>query len=404
MSRIRTRLLALGAAVAVAIPLLSAPAPASHAQPPADRLCAWWYAIGDTPAPIELDAAAHRYDVVVLNAWETAAMRRLRQLNPKITILVYKDLASTRSYFGAAAGGKDADYLPTGVGYNEAQWNWFARDLLLRPIEWAPSYPQHWQMAVWDSGYQKRWVSNVVDEVVREGWDGVLADNDFYSLRWYSNSVIIGTLNHTSTDRLLRAGLAQLSAAAGNALTAAGKQFVPNVAEPHREPGRLTTHAGYGTGAMDEHFALRNDDGLLSFQGNTFDELRTAATAGRRLLLMTRTTDDTDRRARIGYATAALLDAPGTCFATSPTDTYTQAGWHRYQNLALGDALGEPVADPYGVWTRTFRHGWVAVNPTPNTVAIPGRTGLCDPLGNPAPDVQDIEPYDALAYGRCPGR
>src|SRR5690348_16916760 len=50
-----------------------------------------WYAIGDRPTEAEIEAAADRYGVVVLNAWEVDALQRLKELNPDITVLVYKD-------------------------------------------------------------------------------------------------------------------------------------------------------------------------------------------------------------------------------------------------------------------------------------------------------------------------
>ncbi len=56
----------------------------STSAPPPKPLapCAWWYGIGEPPTATELELAATRYDVVVLDATETAAMRRLRELNP----------------------------------------------------------------------------------------------------------------------------------------------------------------------------------------------------------------------------------------------------------------------------------------------------------------------------------
>jgi hypothetical protein len=365
------------------------------AADPPDRLGAWWYGIGDRPSDSDLRTAAGRYQVVVLNAWETAAMRRLRELNPKVTVLVYKDLSSTRSYPGAVDGGKDAAKLPTGVGYIEAGGRWFARDTRLRHIEWAPDFPQHWQMAVWNRGYQQQWVHNVVKEVVAEGWDGVLADNDFYSLRWYSPAVIAGTVNQDGTDRLLREGLDRLTAVAGKALADAGKQFVPNISEPHLQTGRLAQHARF-TGAMDENFMMRNNDGLLSFQGSTFDELRAAALAGKQLLLMTRATDDVDRRIRVGYAGAALLGGDRTYLAVSTTDDYSVPGWSSYQNLRLGKPTSALAGSGQRVWTRTFTHGWVALNSGSLPVKVIAPPGLCDVYGRPAPTNQTVPPRDAV--------
>ena len=160
----------------------------------------WWYGIGKTPSSADIEFAARHYDLVVLNAWETAAQRRLRVLNPSIKVLVYKDFSSTRNYPGTVNGRTDAVLLPTGVGYFASHRDWFATDTEGRRIEWQ-GYPAHWQMAVWHPAYQRAWASAVTAEVLRNGWDGVLADNDVNTLRWYSPAVIAGTGDSAGTDR-----------------------------------------------------------------------------------------------------------------------------------------------------------------------------------------------------------
>jgi hypothetical protein len=73
---------------------------------------ALWIAIGEEPSRREIIKAARRYDVVVLNAWDIAQLRLLKRKNPRVLVLVYKDLSSTRSY--AVKQGEDDHYLPTG--------------------------------------------------------------------------------------------------------------------------------------------------------------------------------------------------------------------------------------------------------------------------------------------------
>ena len=95
---------ALAGAAAVALLACLVPLPVaspangtSVAAPPVvaagpGPVCGLWYGIGDTPTPEEIELAAERYQVVVLNAWETDTLHRLHTLNPDITVLVYKDL------------------------------------------------------------------------------------------------------------------------------------------------------------------------------------------------------------------------------------------------------------------------------------------------------------------------
>jgi hypothetical protein len=376
--------------------LVSACAFSSAAQddlgPPPKALapCAWWYGIGEPPTAREIRLAAQRYDVVVLNAMETAAMKQLHQLNPKIKVLVYKDLSSTRNYPGAVNGNVDATYLPSGIGYNYAQREhpeWFALDTAGKRIEWS-GYEMHWQMTVWETSYQEAWANAVTAEVVREGWDGILADNDFNSLSHYSPAVLQGTADVKATDRLLRDGLDEFLAVAGESLQKAGKMFVPNVSETHLTPGRWTAHSRFA-GAMEENFGFRDDGGggggggLLTFRGNEWNELRAQAALGESwLLLVTRTRDA--RQERSGYASAALLAGPRTCWTPAMTDDYRDPEWITLQTSDLGEAVETANRLPDGVWTRQFTNGWVAVNPTAAAVRVIPPEGLVTMEGAPA--------------------
>jgi hypothetical protein len=118
-----------------------------------------------------------RFNYVTLNAWYHHLIPDLKRQNPEIKVLVYKDMASTRSY--ACRGGQDDAQLPAGVGYCVADSrhpDWFAIDESGNRIEWAP-YPGHWQMKVGDPDYQDAWVDNVLRELRSNGWDGVVIDN-----------------------------------------------------------------------------------------------------------------------------------------------------------------------------------------------------------------------------------
>lgn len=355
----------------------------------------WWYGIGKTPTALDIENAAKRYAVVVLNAWETAAMRRLKALNPAVKVLAYKCLASTRSYAGAVVGAGDAPYLPTGVGYVAASKlhpEWFAVDTYGRRIQW-DDYPGHWQMAVWDPAYQAAWVTAVTAEVAREGWDGVLADNDMNSLQWYSTVRFAGTTTAAATDAKLRDGLAVLLGKARQALADAGKLFIPNISESHVRPGRWTAHCG-AVGGMEENAAMRQPDGVLTFGGTEFAELATAAAAGSAwLLLSTRVANARDELT--GYATAALLAGPKTCWQGATTGDYRVADWSAFQGRSLGVPTGPAGRSTKGIWSRVFTAGWVAVNPTATSVAVTAPSGYAS-LDGSVPGVAVLAPGDAL--------
>ena len=408
--RSRRRLLNLLCAAALLVP--SAACTVSSAvgrpTPPGDPLgplpkplapCGWWYGIGEPPTNREIAFAAEHYSLVVLNATETAALHRLKQLNPKIKVLVYKDFSSARNYPGAVDGDTDAPLLPTGIGYFKAHRespHWFAVDTRDQRIEWN-SYPKHWQMTVWDPAYQKAWSEAVTTEVVREGWDGVLADNDFSSLKYYSSAVLKGTADAAESDRLIREGMDTFLTTAGDALRKAGKTLIPNVSESHLTAGRWTAHSRYD-GAMEENFGLR-DTGtgeLLTFKGNEWKELRSQAALGETWLLLITHTKGA-REERVGYATAALLASPYTCWSGATTKDYRNPDWSRYQEAKLGEATETANRLPSGAWDRRFTGGYVAVNPTGKPAQVTPPPGLVNhDGGTPAPTTIELAAGDAI--------
>ena len=383
------RLLGLLCAAALLVPSAACTAGAAPGRPTPPHAplgpvpkplapCGWWYGIGEPPTNRDIAFAAEHYSLVVLNATETSALRRLKQLNPEIKVLVYKDFSSARNYPGAVDGNVDAPFLPTGIGYFRAQRenpHWFAVDTEDNRIEWNP-YPKHWQMTVWDPAYQKAWSDAVTAEVVREGWDGVLADNDFSSLKYYSSAVLKGAEDAAESDRLIREGMDTFLTTAGDALHKAGKMLIPNVSESHLTAGRWTAHSRYD-GAMEENFGLR-DNGtgeLITFKGNEWKELRSQAALGETWLLLITHTKGA-REERVGYATAALLASPHTCWSGATTKDYRDPDWSRYQNADLGEATETANRLPSGVWDRRFTGGYVAVNPTGKAAQVNPPPGL----------------------------
>jgi hypothetical protein len=168
-----------------------------------------------------------RFNYVTLNAWHHHLIPELKRNNPAIKVLVYKDMASTRSY--ACRAGRDDELLPAGIGYcwaDSHRPDWFATDESGNRIEWAP-YPGHWQMKVGDPDYQQAWIANVLAELRRYRWDGVVIDNamvepgPFYfpsqNLRDYPTASA-----YTAATRSFLARVAPR-------LTAAGFLVIPNI-------------------------------------------------------------------------------------------------------------------------------------------------------------------------------
>jgi hypothetical protein len=331
--------------------------------------CSFWDAIGDSPTRAELEQSAREDTVVVLNAWETDALRTLKALNPHILVLVYKDLSSTRSYEVEDLG--QGDLSAAGLSYSAVvrdQPEWFARDTSGRRIEWDP-YPGHWQMAVWDSGYQQAWADAVTEEVVAAGWDGVLADNDFARLRYYSPAVVAGTDDQDGTDALIRSGLDRLVTVAGERLRAEGKLLVPNVSEARLYPGRWKEHSRFG-GAMEESFAYFADSDQFVGGRDWAAQTEQLADPTQLSLAITHSRTGDSREQRYGFASAAVRGEGTACWMLSTTSSYTERARSPEQDAGLGAPLEPGTDSGNGVWTRQFENGWVAVNPTDEALPV----------------------------------
>ena len=332
-----------------------------------------WMAYGRSPSLAEATAAASRYDVFVLNAWDTAQLREIKRVNPNAIVLVYKCLSSTRNYAGAVVNGVDAAKLPSGVGYAQAsaQQGWFALNTAGQKIEWA-GYPKHWQMAVWNADYQRAWTKAVTAEVVAEGWDGVMADNDFYNLVHYSTDVLAGTSSTKETDQKIRTGLDQLVTMAGTELNRNGKVFLPNLSDGRLDLSRWQQRAATG-GIMEEQFAhwgTSTTDGYLYDWGSTGWVDQTAELASPLTVLVTRAQPGDERTQRFGYA-SALVRAQGRVAWTPYTDgNYSTPEWFAWQGIKVGKATAPGTRVAGGAWVRPFENAYVVVNPTLNPVTV----------------------------------
>ncbi|MDF0587190.1 putative glycoside hydrolase [Tsukamurella sp. 8F] len=345
---------------------------------PGNPVCGFWYAIGQTPTTEQIDSVAKSVSIVVLNAWDTDARARLKADNPAATALVYKDMSSTRNYAGAVTAGKDDAKLPSGVGYVAAPQSWFATGADGARIQWK-QYPGHWQMAVWSPGYRTAWVNAVSGEVAADGWDGVLADNDLSTLSVYSPELLRGTRTHAATDARLTSGLTSLVNAAGTELQSKGKLFVPNIASARLGDPRWNSHSRFG-GAMAEFFT--SAEGKTAQLGD-FTSAAVAPGNGEYRLLITQADNDAERET--GYATAALVSTPKTCWTSAQNGDYKAVPDTKYTSLPLGAATGQASAAADGVWQRTFSGGRVVVNPTGKPAAVAVGPGEHRPDGSAPP-------------------
>ncbi|MFL5713045.1 MAG: putative glycoside hydrolase, partial [Chloroflexota bacterium] len=113
---------------------------------------------------------AARRDVVVLQEWERDHMRELKAANPRITVLMYKNLgAMTAAEFGNAG---------TGISTQQAEDHpeWYLRNTRGERFTFN-DYGYLWAADIGNRDYQARWAANVSAKLAADDWDGVLIDD-----------------------------------------------------------------------------------------------------------------------------------------------------------------------------------------------------------------------------------
>lgn len=352
-----------------------------------------WIRYGDPIRPEQIDFAAQHYRAAILQPWELEAARELKTRNPQMTVLCYKCLSSTRSY-------EPGPIYSSGVAHAEAEGEgglWFARRLDGRRVEWQ-RYGGHWQMTVWDPEYRRRWVDNVVSELVDSPFDGVMADNDVFG-DYYGLDL---PLHGVESMAEIRGALGQLVAAAGTALQAEGRILIPNIAESRRIKGRWQEHARWGGGFEEVWLGYSPTD--LFDPDTAEDQLPQAAGPGLSILRVP--TDGTDLHPNFMYGLAAFWifgEGRGAYSATGHDD------YSKLQHVPeLDYDLGAPVEEPRrrgSTWWRRFEDGFAAVNFNQDgrrrrRVGLP--PGLVDADGRPAARSVVLEPHRGVVLRSAP--
>jgi hypothetical protein len=330
-----------------------------------------------------------RYRVIVMNAWEWGRIGKIKQAHPDTTVLVYKDMASTRSY-AVDAKRNDDTFLPTGVGYSDAAHHhpdWFLRDNYGHRVEWN-GYPDHWWMDVGSRAYQDAWLAAVSREVAANGWDGVLVDNAIVDPRVY-----------LPVDRRLAAY------PSAGAYQAATDRFLERVAPPLRAAGksvvvnlggavpsldlyrRWATTAG---GVMREHFGRGGTDGKGAVVAGDdwlreVEQQEAAAAAHVRYLAVSYASPSDHaflRYARASYLVAWDGDGQGGALVVTSPNSRTDP-WAATWTADVGAPV-EGRRQVGGAWVRRFERGIVAVNPGSGAVDVDLGGSYVDDRSDPA--------------------
>jgi Hypothetical glycosyl hydrolase family 15 len=314
-------------------------------------------------------ATTHDFRYVVLNAWDDARIRKIRAADPGVQIFVYKDMSSTRSY--ACHDGTDDRLLPTGIGFCWAKRHhpgWFLHDQDGDRIEWQ-GYPDHWWMDVGRRGYERIWASNVIADLRRYGWDGVMVDNAIVDPTYYLEPG--ASIPKYPTVRRYRQATARFLRSVGPRIRSAGFGVVPNIGGGDASPRLLARWARHTTGFQREHWSRFGSDGApLGGWNWTRQMSQMDAIESRHKTWFAVTRGSSSETELMRYAEASFLLAwngrSGALFyrPEQGTDAWSDA-WT--------ENVGSPLDARFAVgaaWRRDFSGGVVVVNPSDASVTV----------------------------------
>ncbi|GAA4022897.1 hypothetical protein GCM10022247_53960 [Allokutzneria multivorans] len=322
-----------------------------------------------TPVTDEMLAEeAQKRDYILLNAWEADYVPKLKAANPTVTVLVYKDMSSTRSY--ACRDGKDDKHLPTGIGFCDAEKNrpeWFLKGPNGKRLEYA-GYQGHWQMDVGNPKYQKEWAENVV-AATKGVFDGVLIDNAL----WTCDTYHPGTCPSQYRDNAsFQAAYSSFFANTREIFTSAGVKTVANMSNARLHKDGWKNYMANLDGGWDEWWLSFSDTEQLPDYAEGWRrqvaQIAENEAAGKITLVQPHFSKTAVRPFR--YALASYFMAANSTKSAiaemEKTDGYGEPSpWHPEYDWDLGKPSGPHTSVGTNVYRRDFACGTVVVNANP---------------------------------------
>jgi hypothetical protein len=321
------------------------------------------YAIDTAAGNADYSKTPSRSDIVILQSYQVARMQQLKAANPKLKVLVYKDLSGMveRDPWGGVSTGvstQEADQHP--------EWyllNTNGQRFTFRHFNWI------WAADIGNPGYQQRWADNVLAEVTSKGWDGVFMDDTNPTIEYHYD---VAKVAKYPTNAAYQAATKSALQAIGARFKAAGKLAIPNFGFWKDYPQVINSWLQYVDGGMNENF-VKVGAGLTGYDSASVWEtqlqsIKDAAAQGKFYLGVSHSPNTDRNAARYGFATMLLGGSGKALFALH--GDYTNETWFEEYEYAIGTPVGASTRDPSGVHRRVFSNGLVLVNPTNSSVPV----------------------------------
>jgi Hypothetical glycosyl hydrolase family 15 len=323
------------------------------------------YAIDSSPSIPAPSQTTARSGVVILQPWQTGLLRQLKASDPGIKVLAYKNLGFISE--SSASGGISA----SGVTWSQAQAHepWYLHDKAgNRFTSW--TWKWLWAADIGDSDYQRAFADNVIAELNKTGFDGVLLDDVAATIKYQHDP---GDVQEYPSDSTYGRAMSDAIGYVGPRIQAAGKLVVANVATWTEYSDVTTPWLDDLNGMLDEMFTKWGNKTGEGFSDQWQWEKEVAevkaAEAKNKIFLGIAHGPASDRAAaRFGWATT-LLGAAGHSYFQVASD-YTNEYWFPEFDYAIGEPTGGESRGSDGVHRRTFTNGLVVVNPTASSKSV----------------------------------
>jgi hypothetical protein len=323
------------------------------------------------PGDWDVQPNAFRGGWVVMQPWEYDRIPALKEQNPDVRVLMYKDVTATVSNLcttgPSGACDRDQDVLPAGVGYwwaSRRHPEWFLRTAGGDELEWS-DWPGLHPMDIANPGYQRAWTRSVLSELRAHDWDGVMMDDTLTGL---SHSVYGDAVStQVPDDAAMYAATTSFLSRVGPRITGAGYLAVPNVTvdEGNWRP-TLEQWSPYVSGWELEYlvkYGLGSDPlfGTEDWRWR-FDLLSWAAERDLPVLAVTYGTSD-DQTAQVYHRATWLLAWNGRTGASMYVPEESGVSfWLRRAIRDIGIPIGPLVTVDPDVRLRPYSRGVAVVN------------------------------------------